>query len=90
MTAKTTAAKPAKGQKPAATEPANTEGVGIKELSKILNRNEKSVRAAIRRLNGGPQVGKGGRYSWKSENDPAFKQLVEALSAKTEKVEADA
>lgn len=91
--AKTKAAtKPATTQgkeKPAVEKPAVPEGIGINELANALNRSPKSVRAAIRRLKGGPQVGKGGRYTFKSDKDPAYVELFTALSTK-EKVEADA
>lgn len=76
-------------QKPAAEKPAVTEGVGIKELAKELNRTPKSVRAAIRRLKGGAQVGKGKRYVWKSTKDPQFRELVTLLSTSNKAEEAE-
>jgi hypothetical protein len=91
MATKTKAAtKPAPKQaeeKPAVAKPAAPEGVGIKELAKDLNRTPKSVRAAIRRLKGGPQVGKGGRYHFESKKDPAYQDLFKALASK-EKADA--
>lgn len=77
--------------KPAVQKPAVRTGVGIKELAADLDRTPKSVRAAIRRLKGGPQVGKGGTYSWKSKSDPAYKALLKALRGKatTETVEQE-
>jgi hypothetical protein len=80
-------AKPATKQPAAAKEPAKTQpasGVGIKELAATLGRTPKSVRASIRRLRGGAQVGQGGRYRWDSTEDPDFKDLVSKLSPKTE------
>lgn len=91
-TRKPAATKPATKEavvKPATEKPAAPEGVGIKELATDLNRNPKSVRAAIRRLRGGgPQVGKGGRYTWKSRKDPAYVEVFKALSTKQEKADA--
>ena len=80
------ATKPAATKKPAAEQPAVDPGVGIKELSTLLGRTPKSVRASIRRLKGGAQVGQGGRYRWDSTEDPDFKDLVTKLS----KVDAEA
>lgn len=77
------AAKPAV-KKPAGEKTVEPEGVGIKELAAKLNRDPKSVRASIRRLKGGAQVGRGGRYRWESEADPAFVELYDKLSSKTE------
>lgn len=74
-----TKTKPA--AKPAAEKPAVKQGVGIKELASDLNRDQKSVRASIRRLKGGAQVGQGGRYSWKSKTDPEYVSLRKELSA---------
>jgi hypothetical protein len=68
--------KPAtKGQKPA-EKPA---GIGIKEVAAKLGRDEKSLRASIRRVRGGAQVGKGGRYEWKSFSDPDLVKLFKEL-----------
>lgn len=78
-----TATKPAATQ-PAAEQPAENKGVGIKELSAALGRTPKSTRASIRRVLGGPQVGQGGRYRWDSTEDPAYVELLNRLSAKTE------
>lgn len=83
-TKKPAASKPAASEKPAATTPATEQGVGIKELSAIVGKNPKSVRAAIRRLKGGAQVGQGGRYKWDSTEDPAFVELVSQLSGNKE------
>lgn len=78
-TQKKPAAKPAV-KKPAGETTVETEGVGIKELAAKLNREPKSVRASIRRLKGGAQVGRGGRYRWESETDPAFVEIYQALT----------
>jgi hypothetical protein len=80
----TTKEQPAKKTQPAKEKPATDTGVGIKELSAVLGRSPKSVRAAIRRLRGGPQVGQGGRYRWDSVEDPDFKELVTALTKGTD------
>jgi hypothetical protein len=77
--ARATTKQPAK--QPAKEQPAADNGVGIKALSSILGRTDKSVRASIRRLRGGAQVGQGGRYRWDSVEDPDFKDLVAKLSA---------
>lgn len=79
-TAKKTVEKPA--AKPAAEKPAADEGVTLKDLASELGRDPKSVRAAIRRIKGGPQVGQGGRYHWDSKSDPDYKELVAALKGK--------
>lgn len=86
----------AKGQKPAATkqpatkQPAVKQGVGIKEMAADLGRSEKSVRGSIRRLKGGAQVGRGGRYSWPSRKDSGYVEIVKALtSSKTKEDEAE-
>lgn len=76
------ATKPAKTAKPAAAKPAKVEGITLKDLAAELGRDPKSVRAAIRRIKGGAQVGQGGRYNWKSKNDPEYKELVKKLSSK--------
>lgn len=67
------AAKSAKAEQPAS-------GKTVKDLAKALNRDPKSVRAAIRRLRGGPQVGRGNRYSF---SDGEFEALVNDLSPKS-------
>jgi hypothetical protein len=79
--------QPAKKNEQPATKPASDDttastGVGIKELAEKLQRDPKSVRASIRRLNGGPVVGQGGRYHWESEEDPAFVAILEKLTPK--------
>lgn len=79
--------KPA--SKPAAEKPAVKEGVGVRDLAEDLGREPKSVRAAIRRLKGGAQVGQGGRYSWKSKKDPAYVEILKALSSKTKEKDED-
>lgn len=79
-TKKQTAEKPA--VKPAAEEPAAQEGVVLKDLAADLGRDPKSVRAAIRRLKGGAQVGQGGRYRWDSKSDPAYVEILTALKGK--------
>ena len=68
--------KPAKDSKPAVEKPAT---IGIKEVAAKLGRDEKSLRAAIRRIRGGAQVGKGGRYEWKSFSDPDLVKLFKEL-----------
>lgn len=70
-------------KKPAAEEskPAVAPGVGITELSAALGRTPKSVRASIRRMKGGAQVGQGGRYRWESEKDPEYVKLLADLQA---------
>jgi len=86
--AKTTT-KPATEQKPAGKKPAAKEkpavkatvsGVGIKELAADLGKEPRTVRASIRRLKGGAQVGQGGRYHWESKSDPEYKELLDSLS----------
>lgn len=77
--------KPA--SKPAATKPATTEkaidkGVGLKDLAADLDKPEKAVRARIRRIKGGAQVGQGGRYRWESKSDPEYKELLKELTVK--------
>lgn len=73
-------AKPASDSKPATPKPAKAEGVGIKELAADLDKEPRAVRAAIRRLRGGAQVGQGGRYTWKSKSDPDYVSLRKELS----------
>lgn len=80
------ASKPA-AEKPAASEkPAKQKvegGVGIKDLAADLGaKDTKTVRARIRRLRGGAQVGQGGRYHWDSKSDPDYKELLKELSPK--------
>ena len=91
-----TATKPAKKQpakpvsKPADEKPVVVQGIGIKDLAAQLDRTPKSVRASIRRLRGGAQVGRGGRYTWKSKNDPLYKALVKDLTSTKVVAETDA
>lgn len=75
--------QPATKTQPAATKPATQEGVGVKRLAEIVGRTPKSVRASIRRIKGGAQVGQGGRYHWDSEKDPEFMELVAKLTSST-------
>jgi hypothetical protein len=91
-----TTAKPAsKGAKPAVkpaakeVEPAVAPGVGIKELSAALGRSPKSVRASIRRIKGGAQVGQGGRYRWESISDPEYVALLDQLQAPSKSDDED-
>lgn len=78
-----TSAKPAtKEAKPAAQVKQPATGVGIKELAADLGRKPTSVRAAIRRINGGPVVGQGGRYSWPSRNDKGYRETLKQLQSK--------
>lgn len=87
MATKPVATKEAKpASKPAASKPAVTEGVTLKDLAKDLGREPKSVRAAIRRIKGGAQVGQGGRYSWTSKDSKEYKDLLAELKGK-EKIE---
>jgi hypothetical protein len=84
--------KPAvKATKPAATKPAAKkqpaveakEEVTLKDLAKKLGyASEKSLRAKIRRINGGPVVGRGGRYTWPSFNDKGLQELMKKLQEK--------
>lgn len=74
--------KPATEAKPATKEVKPASGVGVKELAADLGRKPTSVRAAIRRLNGGPVVGQGGRYTWKSRQDAEYKKLLKDLQKK--------
>jgi len=78
----TTKQKPAEVVKPATDEQKPATGVGIKDLAADLGRDPRSTRAAIRRLKGGAQVGKGKRYVWPSKSDKGYKELVTALKAK--------
>lgn len=78
----TTKQKPAVEAKPATTEQKPATGVGIKDLAADLGRDPRSTRAAIRRLRGGAQVGKGKRYVWASKSDKDYKALVAALKGK--------
>jgi hypothetical protein len=78
-TTKPAAKEPAK--KPAPKKPAVVAegGVTLKDLAAKLNREPKSLRASIRRIMGGPQVGKGSRYHWDSWNDKELKELMSSL-----------
>jgi len=86
--AKPAAEKPA--SKPAVKEEKPAAGVTIHDLASDLGREPKAVRAAIRRLRGGAQVGQGGRYEWSSKTDPEYKQLVSELKAKGSKETVEA
>lgn len=89
-------------KQPAAEQPAATDtkaqgakaqgGVGIRELAEHLGvSSEKSLRSRIRRVNGGPMVGRGGRYHWESLKDPELVALIEKLNApKAAKADATA
>lgn len=73
-----------KTKKPAATKPAakpaNKEVTLQDVADKLGVTDTKSLRARIRRIKGGgSQVGKGGRYGWKSFNDPSLKALMKQL-----------
>jgi pyruvate/2-oxoglutarate dehydrogenase complex dihydrolipoamide acyltransferase (E2) component len=78
-------AKEKPAAKPAASKPAVQEGITLKDMAAELGRSERSTRASIRRALGGPQVGQGGRYRWKSKNDPEYKKLVKLLTAPASK-----
>jgi len=82
---KPAAKKPAKTEKPAVKEAVS--GVGLKDLAADLGKDPKTVRARIRRLKGGAQVGQGGRYHWDSKSDPDYKALVAELSKSKETAE---
>lgn len=91
MTESTETKQPAKATKPAKAQPAKkeqpavkaTEGVTLKDLAKKLGyTSEKSLRAKIRRINGGPVVGRGGRYTWPSFNDKGLQELMKKLQEK--------
>ena len=71
------ATKGAKAQQPAA----GTTTYGVRDLAEALGSNPKSVRNRIRRLNGGPVVGRGGRYSWTKTE---FEAQLAALRKGTE------
>jgi hypothetical protein len=76
------ASKPA-AKKPATTEKAIDKGVGLKDLAADLgDKDPKTVRARIRRIKGGAQVGQGGRYRWESKSDPEYKELLKELTVK--------
>lgn len=75
--------KPASKAKPASKKPADKQGpvgVGLKDLAADLGKDPKTVRARIRRIKGGAQVGQGGRYHWESKSDPEYKELLEQLT----------
>ena len=73
--------QPAVKKQPAAKSKSDG-GVSVRDVAKKVGRNERSVRSSIRRiLGGGSQVGKGGRYSWRSWNDPELKKIMSALKA---------
>lgn len=77
-----TSTKPAPKVKPATKEEKPASGVGVKELAADLGRKPTSVRAAIRRINGGPGPGQGGKYSWTSRKDPKYVKLLNDLQKK--------
>lgn len=84
----TKTAKPAAKSKPAneAKKPAST--VGVKQLAEDLGgKSEKSVRAALRRINGGTLPEGQNRYEWSSRSDAAYKEALKKLSSK--KADAD-
>lgn len=75
--------KPA--DKPANEKPANDGGVTLKDLATDLGgKDPKALRARIRKLKGGAQVGQGGRYRWNNKSDPEYKELLAQLSPKSE------
>lgn len=89
--AKSTKKQPA-AEKPATTEakaqPAKPTGTyGVRELAEALGSNPKSVRNRIRRLNGGPVVGRGGRYSWTKAE---YEAMLASLQSTKEKAEVSA
>lgn len=71
-------AKPAT-VKPAAAKAKESTSVTMKDLAAKVGRDTKSVRASVRRILGGAQVGKGGRYKWKSWDDKQLKELLVEL-----------
>jgi hypothetical protein len=83
-TSKTAKSKPAvTDAKPADTKVSKPAVVTLADVAEKLGRDRKSLRASIRRLKGGAQVGKGGRYEWKSFNDPELKKLISELTEKS-------
>lgn len=79
-TAKTKPA-PKPAAKPAAKQPAKEQpaGVTVKVLAERFGTNEKSLRARIRKINGGTLPEGQSRYSWPSFNDPGLKELMSKL-----------
>ena len=83
----TTTAKPAAAKQPATS----TQGVTLRMLAEKLGvSSEKSLRSRIRRINGGPVVGRGGRYHWDSWKDQDLVALMKKLEGKEEKETANA
>lgn len=79
-----TTKKPASKETKPAEQPAT--GKTVKDLAKALGRDPKSVRAAIRRLRGGPQVGRGNRYNF---DEKEYGELMDALSPKAKQDEKE-
>jgi hypothetical protein len=80
MATKSTATK---GQTKAAAKGGKTSGgVTIKDIAEKVGRDPKAVRAKIRKLRGGPVVGRGNRYNWPSMNDPEVKEILASFPAK--------
>jgi hypothetical protein len=76
----TSATKKPATQKPAVAKKAESKGITLKDVAEKLNRDPKSVRASIRRILGGAQVGKGKRYLWSSWDDKQLKALMSDLT----------
>jgi len=89
---KPAATKPAASKKPANRVRGNTKvgTIGIAELAAELNIEPKSLRSKIRRLYGGSQVGRGGRYSWPSMKDPQVKEILAKFGAKKSRAKVSA
>ena len=86
MTTRTTTKKPAATKKPAvakpaASKPAAGNGVTLSMVAEKLGRDPKSVRASIRRIRGGSQVGRGSRYGWTSWKDSDLVDLMKELGS---------
>lgn len=80
----TTATKPAtKEAKPAEKEQKPASGVNINDLAADLGgRSPKSVRAALRKINGGKLPEGVNRYGWPSKSDKGYKDTLKKLSEK--------
>jgi hypothetical protein len=75
------ARKAQKPKRPAAQQKTKQPNVSLADVAAKLGvSDQKSLRARIRRIRGGAQVGKGGRYGWNSFSDPDLKSLLKELS----------
>lgn len=77
----TTKTKPAAKQPATKAQPAKEQkaGVTVKDLAERLGTDPKSLRARIRKINGGTLPEGQTRYSWPSFNDPSLKELMKKL-----------